>query len=235
METFVQLYGHHVFDIPLPDINNPVTYCRECGGIINNKGLKKKYSSAWASEGIIFNNYKKTCEACIKSTKGSSTKALVTPLSCKTVIVHKDGIIPNKLKEIEKGLKKDEYHAEALTLKETIELIPTLPIPYGIYTTIGGAKDVSNIFLKDVHLNYSNLKALIYVVPIGDHVAVSPTETLTLVEEMKQRIAEIKAEFKEQGKKVSDYYFFYRIAEEYNLTPVEKLLFNYLISFKEEK
>lgn len=235
METFIQLYAKHIFNIPLPDPNKVNTYCRECGGIISDEGYIKNYSANWTSEGVIFNRYPKVCEACLESTKGKTTRALITPLHQKAIIVHRDGIIPERFTELandspkEKGIK-EAIHGKSLTIREAIEKIHSLPVPYGIYCTIGDATKVANNFLKDVHLNYSNEECLLYILPIGEHIAVKPGEIFNQVNEIKNRIAERVEDYKKERIKASDYRIFSEIAEEYKFTPAKRLLMNYLIN-----
>ncbi len=240
METLIQLYAKHVFNIPLPSSDkNIVAYCRECGGIIEDEGFKKKYSPGWASEGEIFNRYKLVCKACLKATQGSATKALVTPLQHRAVIIHKDGIFPERFLEMgddkpkPKGTK-DKIHEKSLTIKEAIEIIPELPTPYGIYCTMGDATKVANLFLKNVHLNYSNERCLLYVLPQGEHVEVRPKETLQLVDEIKNEMATLAEQYKKEKRKADPYYLFHRTTEKYAFSVVQKRLFNYLVFVKED-
>lgn len=91
--TFVQLYAHHVFGIPLPESAD--RFCRECGGPIQGAGVKKAYTSNWVDEGTIpFRGSNVVCPACDAATKGSNALSLLLPPKEKALVVWRDGTVP---------------------------------------------------------------------------------------------------------------------------------------------
>lgn len=229
MQTTIQLYAKHAFDIPLPNPAQPDNRCRECGGIINGKGIIKNYSVAWAMDGYIFKNETYICPACDIATKGTATKALLTPSHGMAIIIHKDGIIPAGLEEYDLKKKKETLQAGSLTIKEALQAVPTLPVPYAIYGALGDVTKISNQYMRDIHMNYSNKTCLFYLVPAMATVKIDVETIFDTVEEMKAKLEAKITMLKETNKKFSEFYLFSEVFEEYKLSKPQRRLYHHLV------
>ena len=180
-------------------------------------------------EGYIFKNEKFVCPACEEATKGTATKALLTPAHGMAIIIHKDGIIPAGLESYDITKKKDTLQAGSLTIKEAIQAIPTLPIPYAIYGALGDVTKISNQYMRDIHLNYSNKVCLFYLVPAMVTVKINAETIFDTVAEMKEKLEGKMAALKEEKKTISETRLFAEIFEEYKLSKYQQRLYHYLI------
>jgi len=178
MYSFAQLIGEKALGIPIS--KKADCWCRECGGLISKENaVKKEYPETWVDEGLItYSDSRWVCPACVKLTKGSTSRTNLMPHVGAVMVVSPSFIHPKaevwEKALIDRNTKKEDVYTNTITLVEFLQdILPKIEIPFGVVCTEVTSKNRKH-FIRVVPLNYTKQEIMICVMPNFHFISIRP-------------------------------------------------------------